>query len=139
MQLFHVDRNPFRDHSRDLYLSVVDPLVMPKPGAILEDGNEWFDAMKQAFALGFYKHVADIEGDDMDYVWHHTQHADRPWHKELAKGITLATDDDVESTSIGDIIEKDGIYFVAGRFGFHALSWFEPKLDKAPASEGPKP
>jgi hypothetical protein len=138
MKLFHIDAESLSHHSRDLYLAVTWPMKRPTPGEVLEQGNEWFDALKQGFELGFFKHVADFECDDLQFVWNNSQHIDTAWNEDPAEGVTLVTHDPVRSSMVGDIIENDGTYYVVGPLGFYTLSWFAPRPE-LPAATVPKP
>ncbi|MCV9964448.1 hypothetical protein OIU34_21395 [Pararhizobium sp. BT-229] len=126
MKLYHLDWEAAGNHSRDLLATIISPTVINAQGRVLEQGNETFDAMKQAFELGFYRHVADIDGDDPNYAYRQSQHIDHSWTEEPADGVHVIETERVRSTSVGDILESDGVYIVVARMGFQTLSWFAP-------------
>lgn len=71
-----------------------------------------------AWRKGEYTYVADVEGDDLEEAFSKTQHLATEW--QANEGVT-ATEGSKRSTSVGDIVVKDGqLYFVAS-FGFEQL------------------
>ncbi|MCZ7862814.1 hypothetical protein O9X98_15670 [Agrobacterium salinitolerans] len=138
MKLYHLDREATRDHSRDLLLAIVDPNDNFTPGQVLEQGNETFDAMKEAFSLGFYTCVAEIDSNDMNFAYANTQNIDDSWAEHPADGVQVLGGEPARSTHVGDILEDDGVYSaVAARAGFITLSWFAPPTSKP--SDAPAP
>lgn len=88
----------------------------------------------RAFEDGFYKHVADVDSDDLEYLYKATQNgvlsdswSQEPpeWIKPVAKSVSHHGEEyGLRSTSIGDIVEKDGNMYVVANIGFK-------KMDKA--------
>lgn len=138
MKLYQLNREATRNHSRDLLLAIVDPIGNYDSGQVLEQGNETFDAMKEAFSLGFYSCVAEIDSDDKNYAYSHTQNIDDSWAENPAEGVRVIADEPLRSTHTGDILEDDGIYSaVAARAGFITLSWFAPPASNPSTSPAP--
>lgn len=77
-------------------------------------------AATAGFSEGAYKHVATM-GDELNLedAFRLTNHIETEWQQNPE--VTPAGDDGQRSTSVGDLIEKDGdVYMVAG-FGFEKL------------------
>lgn len=137
MKLYHLDWEATGNHSRDLLVAIISPTGSYAPGQVLEQGNETFEAMKEAFSLGFYSCVAEIDSDEKNYAYRHTQHIDESWSDNPAEGIRVVTSERVRSTSVGDILEDDGIYTAVARMGFATLSWFAPPASNPSTSPAP--
>jgi hypothetical protein len=103
MKLYHLNWDATRSYSRDLLIAIISPIA--EPGSdVLEQGQKTYDALKEAFDLGFYKHVADIDTEDQNYAYRHSQHIDNSWTDNPAEGINIIESEQVRSTSIGDIL-----------------------------------
>ena len=70
-----------------------------------------------AIALGEYTHIANVDGD-MNDAFRLTNHIESSWTEN--DGVE-ALKDEVRSTSVGDIMEKDGEFFVVAPVGFTKL------------------
>jgi hypothetical protein len=137
MKLYHLDWEATGTHSKDLLVAIISPVGGYEPGQVMEQGNETFDAMKEAFSLGFYSCVAEIDTDDMNYAYRHTQHIDDSWAEHPAEGVRVVANELVRSTSVGDFLEDDGVYTAVARMGFSTLSWFDPSASNPAPSPAP--
>jgi len=77
------------------------------------------DAIREAWQLGEYSHVADVQTDDLDDAYAATQNVERSW--VLNRGVEARTRC-ARSTSVGDIFEdRLGRLFVVQPIGFTEL------------------
>ena len=119
MKLYHLDREATRNHSRNLLLAIVDPI----------DGGRCLNSATK---------LAEIDSDDKNYAYRHTQNIDDTCAEHAADGVQVIANGPVRSTHSGDILEDDGIYSaVAARMGFTTLSWFAPPASNPSASPAP--
>jgi hypothetical protein len=88
---------------------------------ITAGGEKAPDLAAVAFSEGAYKHVADVDLDDLEDAFRLTNHIHSVWNEN--------TDAHVEpqpgpqrSTSVGDIIERDGEFFLVAPFGFETIT-----------------
>jgi hypothetical protein len=95
MFVHHIDR--FRD-SVDLYFA---------------------DLTKIVFDLTKYTKVAEVETTDMDEAFRLTNHITHNWTEN--QGVTSLKGREVRSTSVGDIIEHDGRFYVVASVGFEEI------------------
>lgn len=80
--------------------------------------------------------VARIETDDLEVAFKFTQHLDRPWWER--QGIeVLADPPEIRSTSVGDVLVKDGDAYAVESFGFTYFDVYRPDDDDD--LEGPEP
>lgn len=74
--------------------------------------DRWMPAVKAAWIEGAYKQVCELRNDlSLDDAFHVTQNIEKSWDPA---GIH-------RSTSVGDVIEKDGELFAVASFGFEKL------------------
>jgi len=81
-------------------------------------------AAQAAFIEGAYKHVATIETTSMEQAFELTNSIQWPWQENTVRVRFLhmeAHADRARSTSVGDIIENDGEFFMVAGFGFERL------------------
>ena len=69
------------------------------------DLNQWFDA---------YDHVATVDSTDLDEVFRLTNLWEKP---ELVQKHAQMT-----SVSVGDVLEKDGQFYLVVNFGFEPIN-----------------
>ncbi|MBY3155346.1 hypothetical protein HFO56_23770 [Rhizobium laguerreae] len=137
MRLYHFDKKAASKHSRDLRWKITVPTE--NSGYKLEEGNVLFDAMREAFDLGFYTHVADIEGDSLHRAFGVTQNGAHPWNRECAAEIhPVLFDPPARNTCAGDIFERDGTFFAVTRYGFNPLVEFAATQKAEPGSPAPQ-
>jgi hypothetical protein len=88
-------------------------------------------AVKYAKA-GLYYKVAEINTDSLDVAFHDTNHIDHDWTTNKSVKLLGPADgldpDDVQgpspshrSTSVGDLMVKDGVTYMVSNFGFKTL------------------
>jgi len=61
--------------------------------------------------------VAEVQTEDLDEAYQDTNHIDRPWHDN--ESVTLIKKS--RSTSIGDVMERNGERFIVDKIGFKRL------------------
>lgn len=118
MKLYHLDWERSAAADPDLHLEMVMDLA-PE------------EAYAKAFEAGLYVHVADIDGDGLDRMFAETNNVEGPaWNLAPAEGIRPAVQDrPLRSTSVGDVVERDGRLLVVGRFR---------DIGAAPEAPGPR-
>lgn len=80
----------------------------------------------QAFTLGSYTKVAEVETDDLEVAWELTNNLASSWSRDPHASVTVTTPLPVvdgktwglRSSMVGDVMIKDGIGYVAASFGF---------------------
>jgi hypothetical protein len=72
-------------------------------------------SVTEGWNAGDYDHVGDVEGDDLDVAFEKTNHIDRPWTQNAGVSFKRL---DVRSSSVGDVFELNGEYFVVASCGF---------------------
>jgi len=65
-----------------------------------------------------WQHVANVECDHIEHVFTLTNHIDQDWTTN--PGVEKVGDDRHRSTSMGDIVESDGKFYIC-----EALGWTE--------------
>jgi len=86
----------------------------------------------EAFEDGLYDEVATIEGDDLEYVFTATNNGvlSDSWSRNPPPGVTptfpnVHIEKGVEygrrSTSVGDLVEKDGMLHLVAAIGFREI------------------
>ena len=93
---------------------------------ILNDEARW-----RARGLSFDL-VAEVEGDDLDRAFAATNHIDRDWSEN--PDVKVMTANQRRSTSVGDLVVREGVTFVVDRMGFTEL----PRLAAAEPAAGPE-
>lgn len=81
---------------------------------ILNDEAAWRDR-----GLSF-ELVAHVESDDLERAFAATNHIDRDWSDN--PDVEVKTTGSRRSTSVGDLVVRDGLTFVVGKFGFTYVS-----------------
>ncbi len=66
--------------------------------------------IKSFYTNGDYHMVGKIDTDSLEFGYMASQNIDKPWGDGYQR-----------STSVGDIVELDGLYYVVGSFGFDML------------------
>jgi hypothetical protein len=73
----------------------------------------------EALSLGHFECVARVETDSLDEAYALTQNIDEPWHRNAN---VSATSRNTRSTSVGDLVKKDGKYHVVESCGFKEIT-----------------
>jgi hypothetical protein len=60
--------------------------------------------------------VAEVEGDELERAFSATNHVDRDWADN--QDVEVKTTSPRRSTSVGDLVVRDGVMFVVDKFGF---------------------
>lgn len=120
MKLFHLDWE--NGHKHKFHSRLTFPGL--GTGDSLAKGDDVFDAALVAFQGGFFHHVAEIEGGDLNFAFRSTQNIDEAWGDAPAEGVKPVGSGPFRSTSVGDIIEQDGVYSLVSSFGFKELQGF---------------
>ena len=63
--------------------------------------------------------VAEVEGDDLERAFSATNHIDRDWSEN--PDVEVKTAASRRSTSVGDLVVRDGASFVVDKFGFSEI------------------
>jgi len=63
--------------------------------------------------------VAEVEGDDLERAFSATNHIDSDWSENA--DVQVMTAERCRSTSVGDLVLRDGSTFVVDKFGFSEL------------------
>lgn len=66
-----------------------------------------------------YKAVAKVDTDDLDHAWQQTNHIDHSWTDNT--DVETQGDGPFRSSMVGDVFEKDGVYYMVVAMGFEAL------------------
>jgi len=76
------------------------------------------EAYLEAFREGLYVHVADVDADDLGYMFAATNTIEGdPWNVSPAEGVTpVRTHPPMRSTSVGDVVAHEGRLLVVGKF-----------------------
>ena len=63
--------------------------------------------------------VAEVEGDNLERAFSATNHIDSDWSEN--PGVQVKTTAPRRSTSVGDLVVRDGASFVVDKFGFSEI------------------
>ncbi|KWT69523.1 MULTISPECIES: hypothetical protein [unclassified Variovorax] len=63
--------------------------------------------------------VAEVEGDNLERAFSATNHIDSDWSGN--PGVQVKTTASRRSTSVGDLVMRDGTTFVVDKFGFSEI------------------
>ena len=85
---------------------------------IFSDEAKWRD-LGLSFEL-----VAQVEGDDLERAYSMTNHVDRDWSEN--PDVQVMTGERRRSTSVGDLVMRDGVTFVVDKFGFSEVQRTAP-------------
>lgn len=85
---------------------------------IFSDEAKWRD-LGLSFEL-----VAEVQGDDLERAFSATNHIDRDWSEN--PDVAVKTDASRRSTSVGDLVVRDGASFVVDKFGFSEIQRLGP-------------
>lgn len=121
MKLYHLDWE--RGHKHEFHSKLTFP--GRGGGTVLSEGDEVFDSAKTAFEGGFYVEVAEVEGDSPEYAFRWTQNIDDAWSDTPAEGVMPIGKGPFRSTSVGDIVEQDGVFKLVSALGFKELKDFQ--------------
>lgn len=69
-----------------------------------------------ASGRAFYKKVADIDSENLEEIFYLTNSIDEPWTKQSRRVKSFF--ESCRSTSVGDIVEVHGKFFLVCAFGF---------------------
>lgn len=99
----------------------------------LGSGHDWDARYLQAFESGLYDHVADIDGLERNEVFPATNNGilSPSWSREPPQGIRpvdVASDAEMRSTSVGDIIDDGGSLYVCAPLGWHCIREGAPEF-----------
>ncbi|CAN7783314.1 hypothetical protein LJR175_008312 [Variovorax sp. LjRoot175] len=95
--------------------------------------NEIFSDEARWRELGIaFELVAEVEGDDLERACSATNHIDRDWSDN--PDVEVKTANPRRSTSVGDLVVRDGVTFVVDKFGFS-----EVQRDSPPQEADPEP
>ena len=64
--------------------------------------------------------VAEVEGDNLERAFSATNHLDSDWSEN--PDVEIKTTNPRRSTSVGDLVVRDGTTFVVDKFGFSELA-----------------
>lgn len=68
--------------------------------------------------------VAEVEGDDLERAFSATNHIDSDWSEN--PDVAVKTTNPRRSTSVGDLVVRDGVTFVVDKFGFSEIQRAAP-------------
>ena len=101
------------------------------PGVVDMHARIAFRVDRQAFAeifsdeakwreLGLsFELVAEVEGEDLERAFSATNHIDRDWSDN--PDVEVKTTNPRRSTSVGDLVVRDGTTFVVDKYGFSEI------------------
>lgn len=72
----------------------------------------------EGWKAGDYEHVGSVEGDDLDVAFEKTNHIDQPWTQNAGVSFKKL---DVRSSSVGDVFEREGKFYVVAGCGFQEV------------------
>lgn len=120
MKLYHLDWE--RSHKTDFHTNLTFPVG--SVAEVLVEGDKVFDSAKDAFNNGLYTEVAEIDGDDLEFVFRYTQNIDAAWSEPPMDGVKPIGEGPFRSTSVGDIVEQDGVFKLVCLMGYKDLLGF---------------
>ncbi|CAN7769917.1 hypothetical protein LJR290_007470 [Variovorax sp. LjRoot290] len=92
--------------------------------------NEIFCEEAKWRELGLsFELVAEVEGEDLDRAFSATNHIDSDWSTN--RDVKVMTRNPRRSTSVGDLVVRDGVTYVVDKFGFSKIARPEPIEDIA--------
>lgn len=74
-----------------------------------------------ALLKGEYELVATVDSDDLEDAFRYTNHIETAWHRHPA-AIVKPEPGDHRSTSVGDIVTRNGATYVVDHVGFKLLT-----------------
>lgn len=83
-------------------------------------GRPTFEVLDASLFPKGYTLVAGVLTDDLDAAYHYTQNIHDPWVQNPQ--VEVATPGGKRSTSVGDVFEKDGEFFVVAPVGFDPIT-----------------
>lgn len=105
---------PQRDLTPSRSLEVLGSLMLNPTAELV--GKIWQDMYQ---GIG-YQLVAEVDTDKLDQAFYLTNSIDDYWG--LNEGVAEFNTNH-RSTSVGDIMERDGKWYVVAPFGFNELTW----------------
>ena len=75
------------------------------------------EASKRWLAGG-YEPVAEIDTDDLEIAWFHTNHIDKPWWEDSKVNLIKQS----RSSMVGDVFERNGDLYRVRAAGFSEIS-----------------
>lgn len=121
LRIYQLDHQSMISSSQE---GAILKLILPSIGVMSSEAvstDEDVVAAVAAFGHGCYVHVADIDGDDPDFAFRHTQHLDHSWSENPHQGVVPVQGATARSTSVGDLIEVDGTYMLVAGIGFRVM------------------
>jgi len=124
MELYHLDWSKSVDADRDRHFLIT---------LGFDETDEARGHYAEALAEGLYEHVADVEGDDLDFLYAATNNGvvSDSWSRKPPEGVKpiepsyhLGEDGTRygrRSTSVGDLIVANGRLHAVAKLGFHDL------------------
>ncbi|TLX15942.1 hypothetical protein [Rhizobium sp. MHM7A] len=128
MKLYHLDWA--RGYKHEFHSILTFP--GRESGDVLVEGDDVFDSAKTAFDFGFYVEVAEIDSDSPEYAFRYTQNIDEAWSDPPAEGVKPIGEGPFRSTSVGDLVEQDGVFKLVSSIGFKELKDFKPEPGSKP-------
>ena len=89
------------------------------------------DQVAEAWKLGEYHEAADVATDSLDWAYHQTNNISHVWN--LNDDVEALTDQ-FKSTSVGDVMLKDGKFYVVAPVGFEEIDLVDIDLTDEEAS-----
>lgn len=86
-------------------------------------------AKRHAADLTAYQHVADVDGSDLERAYMLTNTIDGPWWKNAGVDFHGSPDygmDGCRSTSVGDLLQRDGKFHEVQSCGFAEIEVMIP-------------
>ena len=85
--------------------------------ADITSGFKGIDSVVEAWNLDEYTYVANVDTNDRDEAYYLTNHTEYDWTLNYQASV-IGTGERQRSTSIGDILENNGTYYVVASVGF---------------------
>lgn len=73
--------------------------------------------------------VAELNVDDLNKAYSMTQNDEDYWLDNISTNLHTVRGDSARSTAVGDVMEKDGIFYVVSPVGFTVLPDYEVPLE----------
>lgn len=77
------------------------------------------DAVKEAWKANQYTYVGAVSTNDLESAYERTNHIERSW--TLNEGVQVVEGLSVRSSSVGDVFEREGKFYVVAGCGFQEV------------------